>query len=424
METPCFEAAMFPYQDPAGSDLLQRLGALDAYRSKIQTRYDAAGREPNTRFVPIEHLSGSSSRLRAGITPTVATIPWNAFPRSRTSTRDDRLDGRAEANLQEEYVEWDLQFRVGGGGNQSGIENIVFTTEFPEYFEALADVSFEALVTAVKSVIPGANPTVSELLGIERPLAPLLADGVVGPATWAMLNQVTGLAGRSAEQPVLRRGAQGEAAAQLQVRLKRLNLIGTVDGDFGPATEAAVKKAQARYTGGGRVFRQNLNKNPWNNGKKGILCLAQQFNTLPFLFELVSQCSVPRPQIRPQQVCATQGVNCVPSRSSDPNVCVAAQNQALLGRALSLRDPARIRILELQGIWRLNGERVDVNVAPTGGRQTPAIWSLSRGEQRAVLRNLPGLTLDGAPITSGAQVARKVQVGADILVVPTSGLKV
>jgi hypothetical protein len=424
---PIIEVPMFPYQDPTGTDMLQRLGALDAYRSKLQARYDIAAEEPNTRFLPIAHFSGPSSRLRPGVTPTLATIPWNAFPRSRASTHDDRLDSRAESNFQEEYVEWALKFRSGGAG--SGIDSIVFTTEFPEYFEALADVSFDALVSAVKTIIPGANPTVAELLGRDRPPAPLLADGVAGPATWGVLNQVTARGDRPAEQPVLRRSARGEAVAQLQVRLRSLNLLKVVDGDFGPATEAAVKVAQTRYGSGGSLFRQHLNKNPWNNGKKGILCLSQQFNTLPFLFELVSQCSVPRPQIRPPEVCGTHGINCVPSRSSDPNVCVAAQNQALMGRALSLRDPSRIRILELQGIWRLNGAQINVNAGavsgdpgPGGASRTPDIWTLSRGGQRGVLRNLPGLTLDGSPITSGAQVARKVQVGADIWVVPTSSL--
>jgi hypothetical protein len=45
--------------------------------------------------------------------------------------------------------------------------------------------------------------------------------------------------------PMLRRGSKGEAVADLQRRLARLGYLLRIDGDFGPATAAAVKRFQA-----------------------------------------------------------------------------------------------------------------------------------------------------------------------------------
>jgi peptidoglycan hydrolase-like protein with peptidoglycan-binding domain len=62
----------------------------------------------------------------------------------------------------------------------------------------------------------------------------LTADGVVGPATWTVL-----------ELPVLRRGDRGDRVRQLQQRLQILGFLsGAVDGVFGSETEAAVKALQ------------------------------------------------------------------------------------------------------------------------------------------------------------------------------------
>lgn len=46
-------------------------------------------------------------------------------------------------------------------------------------------------------------------------------------------------------EPTLRKGASGEVVRQLQVALEGLGYdVGAVDGEFGPKTEAAVKKFQ------------------------------------------------------------------------------------------------------------------------------------------------------------------------------------
>jgi peptidoglycan hydrolase-like protein with peptidoglycan-binding domain len=63
----------------------------------------------------------------------------------------------------------------------------------------------------------------------------LTADGVVGEKTWQHL-----MAG-----PTLRRGASGHYVTYAQTRLGKHGISTTIDGKFGPGTEAAVKKFQS-----------------------------------------------------------------------------------------------------------------------------------------------------------------------------------
>jgi hypothetical protein len=76
--------------------------------------------------------------------------------------------------------------------------------------------------------------------------AGLAADGVVGPNTWARLAAVPAPAGGS----TLRQGSSGSAVRQVQEFLRRVfpSYAGrlVVDGDFGPATAAAVREFQRR----------------------------------------------------------------------------------------------------------------------------------------------------------------------------------
>ena len=71
--------------------------------------------------------------------------------------------------------------------------------------------------------------------------AGLTVDGIAGPLTWQALPA-------DPNTPLLARGASGSVVTALQKGLKKYGTPatdpGTVDGDFGPKTEAAVKAYQ------------------------------------------------------------------------------------------------------------------------------------------------------------------------------------
>jgi peptidoglycan hydrolase-like protein with peptidoglycan-binding domain len=75
--------------------------------------------------------------------------------------------------------------------------------------------------------------------------AGLVADGIVGPATWQALPA-------DPNTPRLARGASGSVVTALQQGLKKYSIPetdpGPLDGDFGPRTEAAVKGFQQDRT--------------------------------------------------------------------------------------------------------------------------------------------------------------------------------
>lgn len=122
----------------------------------------------------------------------------------------------------------------------------------------------------------------STLIAVTRfqAAAGLSQDGVLGLQTWAKLlpapetlssaeNKPTeakpavqaGIAKPAAKStepksaepvpskyPILRKGAKGEAVIRLQTRLRSIGLLQTsADGDFGAATELAIKAAQRKY---------------------------------------------------------------------------------------------------------------------------------------------------------------------------------
>jgi hypothetical protein len=167
-----------------------------------------------------------------------------------------------------------------------------------------------------------------------------------------------------------------------------------------------------------QTFRRHLPQNPWNNGEKGILCLTQTFNTMNALFNLLGECGVPKSVGTPADTCGLVGGACGPERSSDPGICTLAQSAVRSKIGYTLRDPAGIRFLALEGAWKINGTVVDINDPNTNN----GIWVVSRNGRRAVLTIPAGLTLDEKVVVTGAQVSHKVAVVADLLTAPDAAL--
>jgi hypothetical protein len=183
---------------------------------------------------------------------------------------------------------------------------------------------------------------------------------------------------------------------------------------FGAGFHANAATSLARA----RTFRLNLSKNPWNNGVKNILCLTQGFNTMSALFNLLTECGVLKATGAPEDTCGSVGGACGPGRSSDPAICTLSQSAVRAKIGYTLRDPAGIRFLSLEGVWKLNGTIIDVN----DPAKNQGIWVVSRNGRRAVLTIPSGLTLDAQALVTGAQVSRKVAVVADLLTAPDAAL--
>ena len=176
---------------------------------------------------------------------------------------------------------------------------------------------------------------------------------------------------------------------------------------FGPnfRPQSATPEARARQ------LRANAPRNPWNNGEKGILFLTQGANTMFALFKLVGECALPRLNLQPAEVCANVGGACVPARNSDPVVCQATQNLARAQNGMSLQDPIGIKILKLQGNWKISGQQIDIN----DPSQNHGAWVISRNGRRAVLDVSKGVNIGDELITTGTQVSTRLQVGATVI---------
>lgn len=188
----------------------------------------------------------------------------------------------------------------------------------------------------------------------------------------------------------------------------------TVEDLFG----AGFNPAAASPTARSRQFRARLGGNPWNNGQKGILCLMQRFNTLGALFNLLTECGVPRTQGAPEATCGLVGGACGDGRNSDPAVCAESQRAARNKLGFTLRDPGGVRIIKLEGSWKLQSNAIDIN----DPAQNQGAWAVDRNGRRGVLKGIPGLTLDGDPLVTGTQVSRVLRVRADLLAAPEAAL--
>lgn len=144
---------MFEYSDPSMSNLLSQFGAINNWRAKLEMEYREGAKLKDSAFTWIEAILDLPDNKRAE-----ATIEWKAFP-ILAQGNADQID--ADRRLQEEYVEWAV-FR----DNQGRVDEIVFVTEFREYFGVLAGVSPAGIAAAVQMLNPGAAPKTDELYGI------------------------------------------------------------------------------------------------------------------------------------------------------------------------------------------------------------------------------------------------------------------
>jgi len=318
---------LFQYSDPSGRNFISNVGAEILYRRELDRNYRLGARVRNSAFTLLEAFENLLPQ-QSEIQP----VEWPAFP-VLAGQSDWAIDNN-RFMFQDEYVEW--RVTESGGGL-----TITFTTEFPEYFEAFAGISFDAVRDAIRDVVPGANPAPEELFG------------------------------------------PGSAPDSVSER-QRINRF--------------------------RRFRES---NPWNNGEKDILCLTQGFNTLGALINLLVQCSIPRPDLEPAQVCAAVARFCGDERNSDPRISVTVQNAALARLVVSAVDPIGIAIERLEGSWTLDDETVDMTTASVNGAK---LWTITRNGRRAVLHIPAGtdLRLNGAPVTSGAQVSRVLIVASRV----------
>jgi hypothetical protein len=326
---------MFPYSDPTGNLFRGSKAALSQYRIIVHQFYVQFARLANSAFTLLEAFD----ELSRGAQPKATTIPWIAFPKS-VAASFQQIDDKRDQH-QDEYVEWRTE-----KDNSGKVKKVTFTTEFFEHYEALARVSFDALVKGIRRAIPGANPKARDLFG----------------------------------------------------------------PNFNP--QSATPEARASQ------LRAQAPDNPWNNGEKGILFLTQGANTMAALFQLVGECALPRLNLQPGEVCANVNGACVPERNSDPVVCQAAQNLARAKNGMSLQDPVGIRILKLQGNWKLNGQQIDIN----DPSQNQGAWLISRNGRRAVLDVSKGVTMGDDSITTGTQVSTRLQVGATVISAPEAVL--
>jgi hypothetical protein len=221
--------AMFSYSDPTGTGFLHQNGALQVYRDKVRdldVQFNALAKSGYT-------LRQAFEELTPGNVASVTSVNWKAFPITHNVPFNE-IDTDRFGN-QDEYAEWRVEKKP-----DNTLARVTFTTEFSEYFEALAAVSVDALRTEIQNLYPGANLTDQELFG----------------------------------------------------------------AGFNPATASPNARRDR--------FSRQLRNNPWNNGQKGILCLAQRFNTLSALFNLLGQCGIPNTKFSPDDLCSHVGGACGP----------------------------------------------------------------------------------------------------------------
>ena len=153
---------MFNYKDPGGA--LKPARALNNYRQLVHAQYREQAKRASSAFTLLEAFA----EMPVGTAPREDPVEWLAFPR-RFNVGNDQIDTE-RFQFQDEYVEWRVEKAAGK------VKQVTFTTDFLEYYEALAMVGVNELVAGIKAVILNANPKPAELFGAGGDLATALPE--------------------------------------------------------------------------------------------------------------------------------------------------------------------------------------------------------------------------------------------------------
>jgi hypothetical protein len=159
---------MFAYSDPTETGFLDQAGALQLYRDKVAALDVEFHKTPGSAYTRRDAFA----ELAQGTQAEAATVEWKAFPVSQSGTPATK--DRDRFTRQDEYVEWRVESEGGA------LKRVTFITEFPEYFEALAELSADALKEEIRRLHPGANPTDAEIFGAGFNPATASAQGRAG----------------------------------------------------------------------------------------------------------------------------------------------------------------------------------------------------------------------------------------------------
>lgn len=145
---------MFDYSDPTDSGTLLAVGAIGGYRSLLHGLFRHFGRFPRSGFTIPEAFDEVSDPAQV----QTAQVNWLAFPRAAQASAE-QIDSQRFRH-QDEYVEWRTERNAAGR-----VTRVTFTTEFSEYYEALAATSVDGLLAEIRKVTGVNTVTSADVFG-------------------------------------------------------------------------------------------------------------------------------------------------------------------------------------------------------------------------------------------------------------------
>jgi peptidoglycan hydrolase-like protein with peptidoglycan-binding domain len=152
--------------------------------------------------------------------------------------------GSVDGTYEQSTVIAVAQFQQAAGLNPSGnVDNITWQKLFPSPSNIIASPpnSTSNFTTVPTQPTRAKKPSTTKRTTPQNQPKPSIQPTPVK-------QQTPGIEYTSEGWPILRIGMSGVEVVKLQTQLQKLGfLTGAIDGDFGKATEAAVKDAQSRY---------------------------------------------------------------------------------------------------------------------------------------------------------------------------------